>query len=97
MDWFKIGKEVCQGCLLSLCLFNLYAVYIMWNARLYESLAGIKIARRNINNFKYADDTTLMAKIEEELKSLLMKMKEESEKAGLKLNIQKLRSWNLVP
>ena len=97
MDWFKIGKEVCQGCLLSLCLFNLYAVYIMWNARLNESLAGIKIARRNINNFKYADDTTLMAKIEEELKSLLMKMKEESEKAGLKLNIQKLRSWNLVP
>ena len=97
MDWFKIGKEVCQGCLLSLCLFNLYAVYIMWNARLNESLAGIKIARRNINNFKYADDTTLMAKIEEELKSLLMKMKEESEKTGLKLNIQKLRSWNLVP
>ena len=91
-DWFKIGKGVCQGCILSPSLFNLYVEYIMPNARLNDSQAGIKIARRNINNFRYADDTTLMAESEEELKSLLMKVKEESEKAGLKLNIQKLRS-----
>ena len=89
MDWFQIGKGVCQGCILSLWLFNLYAKHIMWNARLDESQAGIKIARRNINNLRYADDITLMAESEEELKSLLMKVKEESEKVGLKLNIQK--------
>ena len=74
-DWFQIGKGVRQGCILSLCLFNLYAEYIMWNARLDEAQAGIKIARRNINNLRYADDTTLMAESEEELKSLLMKVK----------------------
>ena len=79
MDWFKIGKGVCQGCILSLCLFNLCAEYIMQNARLDESQAGIKIARRNISNLRYADDTTLMAESEQELKTLLMKMKEESE------------------
>ena len=89
MDWFQIGKRVCQGCLLSPCLFNLYAEYIMQNAGLGEAQAGIKIAMRNINNLRYADDTTLMAESEEELKSLLMKVKEESEKFGLKLNIQK--------
>ena len=86
-DWFQIGKGVCQGCTLSPCLFNLYAEYIMRNTGLEEAQAGFKIARRNINNLRYADDTTLMAESEEELKSLLMKMKEESEKAGLKLNI----------
>ena len=91
MDWFKIGKGVRKGCILSLCLFNLYAEYIMQNARLDESQAGIKIARRNINNLRYADDTTLMAESEEELKSLLMKVKEESEKVGLKLNIQETK------
>ena len=86
----KLGKEVnCQGCILSPCLFNLYVDYIMWNARLDEAKAGIKNARGNINNLKYADDTTLVAESEEELKSLLMKVKEESEKSGLKLNIQK--------
>ena len=85
-DWFQIRKGVCQGCILSPCLFNLYAEYIMRNARLDEAQARIKIARRNINNLRYADDTTLMAESEEELKSLLMKMKEESEKVGLKLN-----------
>ena len=79
-DWFQIGKEVCQGCILSPCLFNLYAEYIMRNAGLEETQAGIKIAGRNINNLTYADDTTLMAESEEELKSLLMKVKEESEK-----------------
>ena len=79
-DWFQIGKGVCQGCVLSPCLFNLYAEYIMRNAGLEETQAGIKIARRNINNLRYADDTTLMAESEEELKNLLMKMKEESEK-----------------
>ena len=84
-DWFQIGKGVCQGCILSLCLFNLYADYIMRNARLEEAQAGIKTAGRNINNLRYADDTTLMAESEEELKSLLMKVKEESEKVGLKL------------
>ena len=86
-DWFQIGKGVCQGCILSPCLFNLYAEYIMQNARLDEAQAGIKIARRNINNLRYADDTTLMAGSEEEIKNLLMKVKEESEKVGLKLNI----------
>ena len=88
-DWFQIGKRVRQGCILSPCLFNLYAEYIMWNARLDEAQAGIKIARRNINNLRYADDNTLMAESEEELKSLLVKVKEESEKVGLKVNIQK--------
>ena len=96
-DWFQIGKGVCQGCILSPCLFNLYAWYIMRNAGLDEAQAGIKISRRNINNLKYADDTTLMAGSQEELKSLLMKVKEESEKVGLKLSIQKRRSWYLVP
>ena len=88
---FKTGKGVCQGCILQLCLFNLYAEYIMQNARLDEAQAEIKIAGRNINNLRYADDTTLMAESKEELKSHLMKVKEESEKAGLKLSIQKLR------
>ena len=87
-DWFQIGKGVHQGCILSPCLFNFYAGYIIRNAGLDEAQAGIKIARRNINNLRYADDTTLMAESEEEL-SLLMKVKEESEKVGLKLNIQK--------
>ena len=90
-DWFQIGKGVCQGCILSACLFNFYAEYIMRNAGLDEAQAGIKIARRNISNFRYADDITLMAESEEELKSLLMKVKEESEKVGLKLNIQKTK------
>ena len=90
-DWFQIGKGVRQRCILSSCLFNLYAEYIMRNAGLEEAQAGIKIAGRNINNIRYADDTTLMAESEEELKSLLMKMKEESEKVGLKLNIQKMK------
>ena len=90
-DWFQIGKGVCQGCILSHCLFNFYAEYIMRNIGLEEAQAGIKIARRNINNLRYADDTTLMAESEEELKSLLMKEKEESEKVGLKLNIQKIK------
>ena len=90
-DWFQIGKGVPQGCILSPCLFNLYAEYIMRNARLDEAQAGIKIAGRNINNPRYADDTTLMAESEEELKSLLMKVKDESEKVGLKLNIQKTK------
>ena len=89
-DWFQIGKEVRQGCILSPCLFNLYAEYIMRNARLDEEQAGIKIAGRNINNLRYADDTTLMAE-SEKLNSLLMKVKEGSEKVGLKLNIQKTR------
>ena len=93
----KIGKGVCQGCILSPCLFNLHAEYIMWNAWLDKAQAGIKIAGRNINNLRYADDTTLMTESKEELKSLLMKVKEESEKAGLKLNIQKRRSGHLVP
>ena len=88
-DWFQIGKAVTQGCVLSPCLFNLYAEYIIRNARLFEAQAGIKIAGRNINNLRYADDTTLMAESEEELKSLLMK--EESEKVGLKLNVQKTK------
>ena len=89
-DWFQIGKGVHQGCILSPCLFNLYEEYIMRNAGL-DAQAGIKIAGRNINNLRYADDTTLMAESEEELKSLLMKVKEESEKVGLKLNIQKTK------
>ena len=86
-DWFQIGKEVCQGCILSPCLFNFYAEYIMRNTGLDEAQAGIKIAGRNINNLRNAGDITLMAESEEELKSLLMKLKEESEKVGLKLNI----------
>ena len=91
-DWFQIGKGVCQGCILSPRLFNFYAEYIMRNAGLEETQAGIEIAGRNFNNLRYEDDTILMAESEEELKSLLMKVKEESEKVGLKLNIQKLRS-----
>ena len=86
-DWFQIRKGVCQGCILSLCFFNLHAEYIMRNAGLDEAQAGIKTAGRNINNLRYADDTTLMAESKEELKSLLMKLKEESAKVGLKLNI----------
>ena len=89
LDWFQIGKGVCQGCILSLCLFNLYAEYIIWNPRLDEAQAGIKITGRNINNLRYADDTALMAGSKKELKSLLMKVEEESEEAGLKLNIKK--------
>ena len=88
-DWFQIRKGMCQGCILSPCIFNLYAEYIMRNAGLDEAQTGIKIARRNINNLRYADDTTLMAESEEELRSLLMKVKEESEKVGLRLNVQK--------
>ena len=103
MDWFKIVKGVRQGCILSPCLFNLYAEYIMWNVGLDDSQAGIKTARRNINSFRYADDITLMAESEEELKSLLMKVKEESEKAVSmlrtheKLNIQKAKIMASVP
>ena len=89
-DWFQIGKGVHEGCILSPCLFNFYAEYIIWNAGLDEAQAGIKIAGRNISNLRYAGDTTLMAE-SEELKSLLMKVKEESEKTGLKLNIQKIK------
>ena len=88
-DWFQTGKGVCQGCMLSPCLFNLYAEYTMRNAGLEEAQDGIKFAGKHINNLRYADDTTLMAESEEELKSLLMKVKVESEKVGLKLNIQK--------
>ena len=91
-DWFQIGKGVCQGYILSPCLFNLYAEYIIQNTGLDEAQAGVKIAGRNINNLRYADDTTLMAESEEDLKSLLMKVKEESEKVGLRL-----RSWHPVP
>ena len=102
-DWFQIGKGVSKGCILSPCLFNFYAEYIMKNAGLEEAQAGIKTVRRNINNLRYADDTTLMAENEEELKSPLMEVKEESEKVGLKLNIQKTKiitsglitSWEL--
>ena len=90
-DWFQIGKGVHQGCILSPCLFNLYTEYIMWNAGLEESQAGIKIAGRNINNLRYADDTTLVPESEEELNSLLLKVKEESEKDGLKLSIHKTK------
>ena len=95
-DWFQIGKGVCQGRILSPCLFNVYAEYIMRNAGLDEAQAGIKIAGRNINNLRYADDTTLMA-YRGGLKNLLMTMKKESEKVGLKLNIQKTKTWHLVP
>ena len=96
IDWLQIRKEICQSCILSPCLFNLYAEYITRNVGLDEAQAGIKIAGRNINNFRYADNTTLMAE-SEELKSLLMKVKEESEKAGLKLSIKKKqRSWHLI-
>ena len=90
-DWFQIGKRVCQGCIVSLCLFNLYVEYIMRNPGLEEAQSGIKIAGRNINKLRYADDTTLMAESEEELKSLLIKVKEENENVGLKLNIQKTK------
>ena len=96
-DWFQTEKGILQGCILSPCFFNLYAEYIMRNAGLEEAQARIKIARRNINHLRYADDTNLMAEREEELKSLLMKVKEESEKVGLTLNIRKLRSWHPVP
>ena len=96
-DWFQIGKGSRQGCILSPCLFNLYAEYIMRNAGLERAQAGIKITGRNINNLRYADDTTLMAESEEELKSLLMKVKEESEKVGLSSTFRKLRSWHPVP
>ena len=91
MNRFKIGKGVNQGYILSLCLFNIYAEYIMWNARLIDSQGGNKIARGNINNLRYVDETTLKAKSKEELKNLLMSVKEESEKVGLKLNIQKIK------
>ena len=96
-DWFQIGKGVRLGCILSPCLFNLYAEYIMRNSGLNEAQAGIKISRININNFRYADDTTLMAESEEELKSLLMKVTVESEKVGLKLNIQKMKIMTSGP
>ena len=96
-DWFQIGKGVHQDCILTPWLFNFYAEYIMKNAGLEEAQAGIKIARRNINNLRYADDTTLMAESDEELKSLLMKVKEESEKVGLKLNIQKTKIMASCP
>ena len=96
-DWFPKGRGVCQGCILSPCLFNLYADYIMRNAGLDETQAGIKIARRNINNLRYADDTTLMAESEEELMSLLMKVKEESQKVGLELNAQKTKIMTSGP
>ena len=96
-DWFQIGKGVPQGCILTPCLFNLYAEYLMQNARLDEAQAEIKIAGRNINNLRHADDTTLMAKSEEELKSLLMKVKVENEKVGLKLSIQKTKIMAPIP
>ena len=97
MSWLQIGKGVLQGCILLHCLFNLYVEYIRQNARLDEVQAGIKTVGRKINNFRYTDDTTLMAEGKEELKSLLMKLKEESEKAGLKFKIQNTKSWHLVP
>ena len=96
-DWFRIGKGVCEGYILSPCLFNLYEEYIMWNTELDEAQAGIKIAGRNINNLRYADDGTLMAESKEELKSLLMKVKKESEKAVLKLNVQKTKIMTSSP
>ena len=96
MDWFQFGEGVCQGCILSPCLFNFYAEYIMRNAGLNKAQAGIKIAGININNLRYVDDTTIMAE-REELKSLLMKVKEESENVSLKLTFRELRSWHLVP
>ena len=103
MDWFQTGKRACQGCILSPCLFNFYAEYIIQNPRLDEPQAGIKISRRKIDNLRYADDTTLMVESKEELKNLLMKVKEENEKVGLKLKIQKtkimasspLTSWQI--
>ena len=95
-DWFQRGKGVRQGCILSPCLFNFYAEYIMRNAGLEEAHAGIQIAGRNINNLRYADDTILMAESQEELKSLLMKVKEESEKVGLKLNVQKTKTHHFM-
>ena len=97
IDWFQIEKGVHQGCILSPCLFNLYTEYIIWKAGLDEAQAGIKIAGKNINNLRYADGTTLMVESKEEWKSLLMKVKEESEKVGLKLNIRKTQTWHLVP
>ena len=97
MDWFQIGKGVRRGCILSPCLFNLYAEYIIRNTGLDKAQAGIKTVGRNINNLRYADDTTLMAESKEELKSLLMKVKEESEKVGLKLNIQKTKIMAFGP
>ena len=97
MGWFQTGKRVRQACILSPCLFNFYAEYIMWNAGLDEAQAGFKITGRNINNLRYADDTTLMAESEEELKSPLVKVKEESEKVGLKLNIQNTKSMASGP
>ena len=97
MDWVQIGKGVCQGCILSPCLFHLYAEYIIQNARSDDAQAGIKTAGRNINNLRPADDNTLMAESEEELNSLLMKMKEKSGKAGLKLNIQKTKIITWAP
>ena len=97
MNWFKIGKGVGQGCILSPCLFSLHAECIMWNSRLDESQAEITIARKNINNLRYADNTNLVAESKEELKSLLMKVKKESEKAGLKYSIQKLKIMPSVP
>ena len=96
-DWFQTGKGVCQGCILSPCLFNLYAQYIMRNVGLEEAQTGIKIAGRNINHLRYADDTTLMAESEQELKSLMMKVKLESEKACLKLNIQETKIMTSSP
>ena len=96
-DWFQTGKGVRRGCILSPCLFNLYAEYIMRNAGLEETQAGIKIAGRNISNLRYADDTTLLAECEEELKSLLIKVNEESEKVGLSSTFRKRRSWHPVP
>ena len=96
-DWFQIQEGMCQGCILSPCLFNLYAEYITRNTGLEETQAGIKMAGRNLNNLRYADDTTLMAETEEEVKSLLMKVKEESEKVGLKLNIQKTKIMAFGP
>ena len=97
IDWFQIGKGVHQGCILSPCLFNVYAEYSMWNAGLDKTQAGIKIAGRNINNFRYTDDIILTAEREEELKSLMMKVKEEREKAGLKLNNQKTKIMTSDP
>ena len=97
MDWLQIGEGVHQGCILSPCLFNLYAEYIMRNARLNEAQAGIKIAGRNINNLRYADNTTFMSESKNELKSLLMRVKEESENAGLKLNVQKMKIMAVSP
>jgi len=96
-DWFQIRKGVCKGCILSPCLFKLYAVYIMWNARLDKAQAGITFAGRNINNLRYAEVTSLMAELEEKLKSLVMKMKKESETSGLNSTFRKWRSWHFVP